>query len=131
MFIILRSLWPDRRGYALLVTMTFLAVSVILLASIMSWTSNETAMTARNNSYNVSVSAAEAATEMVIAQMDRDFIYQSVNTDLNQYRYLVPNAIQASWPTQFRFSDGLGNANETAVVSLGPAVVTNLDSQFG
>jgi hypothetical protein len=121
---------PTAAGYALLVTMTFLGIMLVLLASVMSWTSRESRLTARNNLYNSDIAAAEAATEMVIAQMDRDFIYQSVNPDLNQYRIITPDALQSSWPVQFQFSDGAGTMDQTGVISLGPAVVTNLNSQF-
>ena len=120
----------NETGYALLVTLGFLGIMLILLASVVAWTSNESGMTARNNLYNSSVAAAEAATEMVIAQMDRDFVYQSVNADLDQYRNLTPGPLQGDWPVTFEFSDGSGNAGQTGVISLGPAVVTNLNSQF-
>jgi hypothetical protein len=117
-------------GYALLVTMGFLGIMLILMASVMSWTSNESRLTSRNNLYNSSVAAAEASTEMVIAQMDRDFLFQSVSTDLSQYQNTTPNALQAGWPIQFQFSDGASNLNQTGVQSLGPATVANLNSQF-
>jgi hypothetical protein len=117
-------------GYALMLTMLFAGIGVILLASILQSTSNESGITARNTAYHVAVAAAEAGTEMVIARMDRDFISQNVNPDLNVYRTLVPTSIQADWPMQFQFSDGLGNLDQTRVESLNPAVVTNLNSEF-
>ena len=116
-------------GYALAVTMAFIAVSMLLLASALHWTATESGLTARNNLYNITVAAAEAGTERVLAQMDRDFIYQSVNTDLtNSYGSLTPD--QSTWPSQFEFSDGAGGSNRTSIHSLGAQVVANLDSEF-
>ena len=60
--------------------------------------------------------------------MNRDFVYQSVSTDLNTYRTLLP--AQSGWPVQFDYSDGAGNANRTRVQSSCPSVVANLDSEF-
>lgn len=117
-------------GYALVLTMLFAAVGTILLASILQSTSNETHTTARNLGYNAAVYAAEAATEMVIARMQRDFIYQSVNSDLNVYQSLVPDSIQGTWPTRFAFSDGAGNRDRTGVEAMSPSIVTNLNSEF-
>lgn len=117
-------------GYALVLTLLFTAVGAILLANVLRTASNETALTARHNAYNISIAGAEAATEMVIARMQRDFMYQSVNADLNVYRVLSPDAVQSDWPVQFAFRDGLGNANRTRVESLGAAIVTNLNSEF-
>lgn len=130
MITISRTSRRTKAGYALLVTMGFLGIMLVLLASVIDWTSRESGLTARNNMYNSSVAAAEAATEMVIGQMDRDFISQSVNSDLNQYRNVTPGVVAGNWPINFEFSDGSGNANQTGVVSLGAATVTNLNSQF-
>lgn len=122
---------PQRHGgYALMMTLLFTAIGTILLANVLRTSSNETALTARHNAYNISISGAEAATEMVIARMQRDFMYQSVNADLNVYRVLTPDSLQASWPLHFEFRDGQGNPNRTRVESVGTAIVTNLNSEF-
>jgi hypothetical protein len=119
-----------QQGYALMLTMMFTAVSAVLLANMLRSSSNETSLTARHNAYNVAISAAEAGTEMVIARMQRDFMYQSINADLNGYRDLSPDSVQSSWRLQFDFADGLGNANRARVESLGSKIVTNLNSEF-
>jgi hypothetical protein len=113
-----------------MLTMMFTAVSAVLLANMLRSSSNETSLTARHNAYNVAISAAEAGTEMVIARMQRDFMYQSINADLNVYRDLSPDSVQSSWRLQFDFADGLGNANRARVESLGSKIVTNLNSEF-
>ena len=72
---------------------------------------------------------AEAGTERVLAEIDRDFVYQSVKSgNLNYYRALFP--AQTGWPVQFAYSDGAGNDDQTGLISLGPTVVANLNSEF-
>ena len=119
---------PAERGYALVLTMCMIGVALLVLAGTVRWTSTESGLTARNNLYNTAVAGAEAATERVLAQMNRDFIYQSVATDLNTYRGLLP--AQSGWPVQFNFSNGAGTANQTGLQSLGASTVTNLNSEF-
>ena len=117
-----------RQGYALLLTLCMISVSLLLLAATTRWTWNECSLTARNNLYNTTVAAAEAATENVLAHMERDFVRQSVASDLSAYSALIPS--QSGWPTQFKFSDGSGNEDHTGVESTGPTVVTDLNSEF-
>ncbi len=120
----------QRGGYALLVTLVFLGIMLVILTSMIRLTATQSALTARNNFYNAAVAAAEGASEMAIAQIDRDFIYQSVNSDLNVYRNLMPALNQSAWPIQFEFSNGQGAKDLIGVESLGPAVIANLNSQF-
>jgi hypothetical protein len=117
-------------GYALALTMLFLAIMLAMLASLTRLTYTQSSLTERNNLYNASISAAEAATEMAIGKMDRDFINQSVNSDLSAYQKLTPETLQSGWPMQFAFSDGSGANDVTGVESLGSAVTMNLNSQF-
>lgn len=119
-----------RSGYALVMTVMFAAIAMITLAGILRLTSNETGVTARNSAYNVAVAAAEAGTETVIAQMSRDFLHRSVNSDLQVYSDLVPDAVQSNWPVKFQYRDGAGNDDQTSVKSLGASIVTNLNSEF-
>jgi len=115
-------------GYALMLTMILIAVSLIVLGSVVSLTSTESRLTSRNNLYNTTVAAAEAGTERVLAEINRDFTHQSVRTDLNAYRVLLPD--QSNWPQQFAYSDGAGADDHTGLTNLGPTVVANLNSQF-
>ena len=116
-----------QRGHALTIALVFLVISLAILASMLTLTSGESATTARNNLYNSSIAAAEAATEQVIAHMNRDFVNQALGSGVSNYTSLVPS--QTGWPVQYEFSDYDGNAG-TGVQSLGPLTATNLDSQF-
>ncbi len=116
-------------GYALMLTMFLVAVMLVALGSVIAWTSAEAGLTSRNNLYHTTVAGAEAGTERVLAEIDRDFVYQSVKSgNLNYYRVLLPE--QTDWPVQFAYSDGAGTDDQTGLISLGPTVVANLNSEF-
>src|SRR5689334_15141015 len=69
-------------GYALPLVIIFAGVSLVILASTLSWTSSGVRVTERNNAYNRAVSAAEASVESVVARMDRDFLNKSLDKNL-------------------------------------------------
>src|ERR1035437_8357036 len=109
------TLKPMRRagsGYALIITLTFLATVLLLLSSMMMWTASNGKQAARNNEFNRSEAAAEAATEKIFSQMNRDFLYCNLNS-ASSYNTLIPDT--SAWPIQYTFSDTNGNANTTSV----------------
>ncbi|MGO8929931.1 MAG: hypothetical protein ACLQU3_23940 [Limisphaerales bacterium] len=115
-------------GYALLLVMVMAAASILIYASAANWTSSSAAMTDRNNTYNRAVAAAEAATEVTLAYMARDFFNQSYDpTKLSYYGSFVPTN---DWAGNYQFTDGAGDLNSTWVSSSSTMVMTNLDSQF-
>jgi len=116
-------------GYALLLALVFVAVSLLLLTSLLQRTSGSASVTDRNNAYNRTVGAAEAATEKVLSQVTRDFVGQNFNpANLDVYRSLIPTT---DWAAEYEFSNGAGVPNQTWVECSPPAAVaTNLDSQF-
>jgi hypothetical protein len=124
-----------KSGFALVITLMFLAVSLVIFTSIMYLVSSSATVTARNNLFNASRSAAEGATEMAVAQMNRDFLYQSINVnDVSSYQCAVSNLDQTDWPVKYQFSDTNGVVNQISV-SIWPQVwTTNLQqlnsSQF-
>ena len=52
------------------------AVALAILAGVMSWSATSTRLTYRSIQYNRSVAAAEAATEKVVSQINRDFLFR-------------------------------------------------------
>jgi hypothetical protein len=122
---------PTEQAYALLLTLVFMAISLMLLASVGQWATSESTVTARNNAYNSAVGAAEAATEVVIAQTSRDFLHQALSANASTYSGVLPaNFIPAGWPADYQFSDGHGNPNQTDLLCKGWQQWTNLDSDF-
>src|SRR5437763_17190370 len=110
-------------GHALVLTVIFTALSLLLLSSIISRSSSNSAVTERNNAFNRAVGAAEAATETVLARKFNDFINQSIDySKLDPYRNLVTNTyMPVGWPTEYEFSDTSGAVNKATVTSTGPS----------
>jgi hypothetical protein len=114
-------------GYALLITIIFVGLALLLLGSVMNWTNTTAKQTELNNLFNVSTAAAEADTELVIAQMTRDFFNQSLQpTNIYIPLYITTaNQTNYNWPVKFAFSDGAGNANQTSVSTVPTVYTTN------
>jgi len=118
----------SEHGYALLLVMIIGAASILVFASTAGWTSNTAMLNDRNNTYNRSVGAAEAATEVVLSRMTRDFFNQSFDpTRMSYYGSFIPTT---DWASAYQFSDGAGGIDSTWVTSSPTMVMTNLDSQF-
>ena len=60
-------------GFTMVLALLFTAITLLVLASALSWCSTNATLTARNNQYFTTSSAAEAATEKVIANLSRDY----------------------------------------------------------
>ena len=118
----------SRNGYALLLVMVLAAASILVYSSAANWTSTSTTLNDRNNTYNSAVAAAEAATEVVLGYMARDFYNQSFDpARLSYYGSFIPTG---GWASAYEFTDGAGGLNSTWVQSSSTMVMTNLDSQF-
>jgi len=115
-------------GYALIVTMCFLAVALIAYASMMNWVSTNAHITKRNNLFTQSQAAAESATESVLAYMVRDYFNQGLNP-VSVYTDSTNLPSQSNWPVGFQFSDTNGNPNTTSV-SIGLSAWTTLPAQY-
>jgi len=122
----------SQAGYALLTALVFAGISILLLATTLSWTSGSFRVTERNNQYNRSVSAAEAGVESVIARMDRDYLNQSFdNNNLTPYRLTVPTTyLPTGWPLDYQFTDANSVLNQATVICGVPTIATNVDPQL-
>jgi hypothetical protein len=109
----------NQSGYALIITMAFLVVSLIVFASMMSWSATNAQITTRNNLFNQSVGAAESGTENSLAFMIRDFVYGTISS---ASRYETNPVPQTGWPITYTIS------NYVFIVSTPSWTV--LDSQF-
>jgi len=122
----------SKAGYALLTTLVFAGVSIVILATTLSWTSSSSRVTERNNSYNRAVAAAEADVESVLARMHRDWLNKSFDpNNLNPYRVTVATTYMPSgWPLEYQFSDTNGVFDRTTVFGGAQSVSTNIDPQL-
>jgi flagellar basal body-associated protein FliL len=64
----------ERSGFALLMVLFTLVAMIMVFASTMMWMSSSVKQTAENTMFTTSQAAAEGATEMAFAEMDRDFL---------------------------------------------------------
>jgi hypothetical protein len=114
---------PDGKAYAMIMVMLFLAATLLVLGSVMLWTDANTRQNARNNLYFASQAAAEAADEQIIANMNRDYLDQSLNL-ASAYSTNLPS--QTNWPVKFQFSGtNSTSGSNTTYVYEGP-LSTNL-----
>jgi hypothetical protein len=103
-----------RRGYALMITLVFLAVTLVALSSLMWWASSNGKVTRQNQLFTTAESAADAATEVVVANLDFDWVYGQTLQSASHYANLtLPD--QTAWPMKFQYSDGSGNNNKIGV----------------
>ena len=124
----------NRGGYALLIILSFLVVCLTVFASVMYWISTNSYVTSRNNQFNMSEAAAEAATEKVLSQMNYDYVAQSLSNNGAYYgSTFLPttNIEQATWPIKYVYSDTNGVKNKISV-NLGAMTTYTvpLNSQF-
>jgi hypothetical protein len=112
------------QGYALLLVITFAAISFLVLGAALDWCMTNGRLTDRNNQYFTTAAAAEAATEKVLSSIARDYASQGesiVWLNIENYRKLVPTTAEnAAW-SGFTFSDGMGNQDQTFVRRLSAA----------
>jgi len=132
MQIIFKPIRHGGSGYALTITLIFLAISLMIFGSMMYWVSSNAQVSLRNNQFNMSEAAAEGAVEKVLAQMDRDFLAQSM-ASASSYQSLLPSMTNSGnvWPVKYTFSDSNDIVNQISV-NLGPPATTStaLNSQF-
>jgi hypothetical protein len=94
----------SQNGYALLLVMILAAASILICSSAANWTSSNAAQNDRNNTYTRAVAAAEAATEVTLGYMARDFFNQSFDpTRTTYYGSFIPTG---NWATAYQFTDG-------------------------
>jgi hypothetical protein len=118
-----------------MIVMLFMGVMMVVLAGSLKWTSTNALLNQRNNEYNTTLSAAEAATEKVLASVSRDFQNGGeglVVSRLNDYRAMVPTNTESGYWNSFQFRDTVGTLNRTHFerTTSGSAVFTNLNSQY-
>ncbi|MFZ0828750.1 MAG: hypothetical protein WAO02_15135 [Verrucomicrobiia bacterium] len=125
---------PNQTGSALLLTLIMSAIALTLLAAAMSWSATNTRLTYRSAQYNQSVAAAEAATEKVVTQINRDFLYGGeslVLNNLNSYRQnTVPSSADSPYWSTWEFNDANGDIGQTYVQRTAAANYIELNSVY-
>lgn len=129
-----RTLFDGRRnGSALVLVMIFLVLAAMILGAALSWTTNSSRLTERNNQYFRTVSAAEAATEKVMGRMINDYRDDGeslVFAKLDEYRALVPTATENGGWADYEFLDPQGSPNRTYIQFIPPSEFRVVSSQY-
>ncbi|MBU6409567.1 MAG: hypothetical protein KGR98_04175, partial [Verrucomicrobia bacterium] len=123
----------DQGGYALAIVLIFCTLGLFVMASVLALSSNDSALTQRNNEYFSTLSAAEAATEKGLSQMTSDFMDQgaaTVDGNLSAYRGAVPTAAESSRWNQFVFKNTSGVTNALGVQLVSDWAANSLLSQY-
>jgi hypothetical protein len=97
------------KGWAILAVMSLAAAALILMASVMTWSNENSTVIGRNNEFFATSYAAEAATEKALSAMvadDQDFGEGYVFTQTAYYANLIPTASDNSYWTNYQFSGG-------------------------
>jgi hypothetical protein len=105
-------------GFALLIVTGFAAASLLLLSATMRRSSAVAKMNERNNQYTATLAAAEAATEKIIARILSDYRSGGENlvyNSLGSYQNTVPLGSEASYWTNYAFSNPQNGANGTYI----------------
>jgi hypothetical protein len=103
-------------GFALLSLLACLLIILIVFAAVLVWVTSNAKQMQRNQQFTASEAAAEGASEIIFAHMDRDYLYGSLNS-LANYENLSP--VMAGWPVQYTFDEN---------ITLGPQVTNALQS---
>lgn len=128
-----RYLGTGKDAYALFMVLLFGGVGMLALAGALSWTQTNGTLISRSNQNYRAAAAAEAATEMVLARLSRDFKNSGESTaygNLDTYGGLVPTATDNALWSDFTFSDGQGSSGRTYVSRTAASTYTTLDSQY-
>jgi hypothetical protein len=124
---------PTVHGYALVFVLLFTAISMLILGGTLGWTSTSYNLTERNNQYFNCLAAAEAASEKILANMERDYQTdgeRTVTNNLTIYRAMIPTAAEDPDWANYLFSDGQGSLGKTFMNGLNRWSYQQLNSQF-
>lgn len=117
----------QKTGYALAMVLVMAAIAMIVLGGTVRRTATTAVLNERENQYNVTFYAAEAAVEKVVRRMEADYVQGqdsllSNNCSLGIYQQMYPTSSDgghyASYWSDFEFSDGLGHSRSTYVAPI-------------
>src|ERR1700690_646793 len=110
---------PNQTGSALMLVLIMSAIALAILAGVMTWAATSNRLTHRSIQYTRSVAAAEAATEKVVSQIARDFLYGGemlVSDNLNSYcQNTAPSPSDSPYWSTWEFNDANGHVAQTYV----------------
>lgn len=120
-------------GYALLLVLFFSAVGLLGVTAMLQWSSQNAHLIQRNNEYQSTVAAAEAATEKVLTHVSTDFQNEGealVYGSVPRYRTAIPSTDEDSSWSDWRFSAGPGEEGLNFVDRATAWSYVDLQSQY-
>ncbi|MEI7730195.1 MAG: hypothetical protein WCO56_11525 [Verrucomicrobiota bacterium] len=124
---------PAKTGYALVIVLVFLSVTIILLTGALRVSSTSVQLTARNVQYTRTLYAAEAATEKVVGRITYDFKGAdpvNVYNHLAEYRLLIPASAEKQLWSNYTFGDDVGTRGCNSVSNTATWKYAALESQY-
>lgn len=125
---------PRQRGATTIaVVLVLCVVTLLIMTATLQWSSTNTRLTERNNQYQRSVAAAEAATEKVISRIMTDYKKggeKRVTDNMSSYASGVPHYTedpQAGW---FSFNNGAGVSGSISVQQVATSEFRDLASKY-
>jgi hypothetical protein len=109
---------PRQAGYALMIVLIMSVIAVIVLAATMKRTATTALLNERENQFNASFYAAEAAVEKVVGKMLADYQQGQdalISNNSSSYHLIYPASGDNAYWGNFEFSDAQGNLNNTFV----------------
>jgi hypothetical protein len=104
-------------GFALLALLACLLIILIVFGAVLVWVTTNAKQMQRNQQFTSSEAAAEGASEIIFAHMDRDYLYGNLNA-LTNYENLTP--VMIGWPVQYTFDENITlGAQSVQLQSLG------------
>jgi hypothetical protein len=120
-------------GSALVLTMVIIACALLVLAATMAWSNSSIKQTDRANRYMAATAAAEAATELAVSRISRDYLYGGealVLASVTNYQSPSLTSTQSAYWADWEFTDAMGHTNSTYVSITTSSNYTVLNSAY-
>lgn len=103
--------------------MACLVAIMIVFAGLMYWVMTNARQMQRNRTFTSTQAAAEGATEVIFAHMDRDYLYGNLNS-ISNYVDLTP--YMTNWPVQYTFDVNVSIGQSSSALAYLSSQYTNL-----
>lgn len=102
-------------GFALIALMASIVVILIVFSGAMYWVMSNAKQERKNQEFTTSEAAAEGATEVIFAHMDRDYLYGNLDSTASNYISLTPT--MTTWPVQYTYNSEIDMGAAAMVLS--------------
>ena len=115
---------PQKSGaFALIAMLASLVVILIVFSGVMFWVTSNGQQLEKNEAFTDSEAAAEGASEVVFAHMDRDYLYGNL-ASISNYQADIPSL--TGWPQTYNFSVNVNLGAQSQVLQYLGSQYTNL-----